>query len=146
MKTTASVEIEHSIETVFRYTNEEVPQWSLTVIEDRPTNDLRGLGATFLCVTEEHGRRMEFDGEVTLWDPPHRSAVELIGKQFDISAEYLFEDLSGRTRVTQHSSVRFKGFTKMLMLIVGPLIAKQGLDAVNRELQSLKAKLESQTH
>ena len=85
---------------------------------------------------------MEFDGVTTLWEPPTKSAISLTGKSFDIDAEYRFEDFNGRTRVTQESTVRGKGVTKIIFFLFGWLMNKQGSKAVSRELESLKKKLE----
>ena len=143
MHTTASIEIDRPIDEVFTYTNEKVAEWSLTVVEDTLIEEKDGVGTTFLCVTEEKGRRMEFQGLVTVWEPPTRSAITLTGKMFDIDAEYRFEDLGGRTRVTQESTVYGKGFVKVMFFLFGWLMKKQGREAVNHELESLKSKLES---
>ena len=70
MHSTVSIEIDRPIDEVFTYTNEKVAEWSLTVVEDEPIQDTGGVGTTFRCVTEDHGRRMEFHGVVTHWDPP----------------------------------------------------------------------------
>ncbi len=86
---------------------------------------------------------MEFQGVVTIWEPPTKSVINLTGKSFDIEAEYRFEDLNRRTRVTQESTVSGKGFVKIMFFLFGWLMKKQGCDAVRRELDSLKTKLES---
>lgn len=142
MHSIASVEIDRPIDEVFTYTNEKVDEWSLTVVKDEVIEDKDGVGTTFLCVTEEKGRRMDFQGVVTVWEPPNRSAISLTGKSFDIEAEYRFEDLGGRTRVTQESNVSGKGFVKLVFLLFGWLMNKQGCKAVNNELESLKRHLE----
>jgi hypothetical protein len=67
----------------------------------------------------------------------------LTGKQFDIEAEYRFEDLNGRTRVTQESTVSGKGFVRIVFFLFGWLMNKQGCNAVMKELESLKKKLET---
>ena len=143
MQTCVSIDIACPIETVFRYTNEKVEDWSLTVIEDQPTNDLRGVGATFRCVTEDHGCRMEFQGEVTAWSEPTQSSIQMIGERFDIEVDYAFEKIGERTRVTQTSRVQPKGIMKIVLFFIGWIMAKQGCEAAEKELQSLKAKLES---
>lgn len=143
MQTCVSIDIACPIETVFRYTNEKVEDWSLTVIEDQPTNDLRGVGATFRCVTEDHGCRMEFQGEVTAWSEPTQSSIQMIGERFDIEVDYAFQKIGDGTRVTQTSRVQPKGIMKILLFFIGWIMAKQGCDAAEKELQSLKAKLES---
>ena len=143
MHSQASIEIDRPIDEVFDYTNKHVAEWSLTVVEDEVIEDKDGVGTTFRCVTEERGRRMEFAGLVTLWEPPTKSAISLTGKSFDIEAEYRFEDLNGRTRVTQESTVHGKGLFKIMLFLFGWLMNKQGCKAVNYELESLKSKLES---
>ena len=143
MHSLASVEIDRPIDEVFVYTNEKVAEWSLTVVEDETIEDKGGVGTTFRCVTEERGRRMEFDGIVTAWEPPTRSAIQLTGKSFDIEAEYRFEDLDGRTRVTQESTVSGKGFVRIVFFLFGWAMNKQGCKAVSNELESLKQKLEA---
>ena len=143
MHSLASIEIDRPIGEVFTYTNDHVAEWSLTVVEDEVIEDKQGAGTTFRCVTEDNGRRMEFQGIVTVWEPPTRSAINLIGKSFDIDAEYRFEDLDGRTRVTQESTVYGKGFVRIMFALFGWLMNKQGCKAVTKELESLKDKLES---
>ena len=44
-------------------------------VEDEVIEDKNGVGTTFRCVTEERGRRMVFQGVVTLWEPPTKSAI-----------------------------------------------------------------------
>ncbi|MEM7477882.1 MAG: SRPBCC family protein [Planctomycetota bacterium] len=143
MHSTASVEIDRPIDEVFEYTNGKVAEWSRTVVEDEVIEDKGGVGDTFRCVTEENGQRMEFHGTTTAWEPPKRSAIQLIGDSFDIQAEYRFEDLNGRTRVTQESDVSGKGFTRVMFFLIGWLLTKQGCKAAQSELESLKEKLES---
>jgi hypothetical protein len=142
MHSLASIEIDRPIDEVFTYTNEKVAEWSLTVVEDEVIEDKNGVGTTFRCVTEEKGRRMDFQGVVTLWEPPTKSAISLTGKIFDIEAEYRFEDLNGRTRVTQESTVSGKGFVKIMFFLFGWFMNKQGCKAVANELESLRRKLE----
>lgn len=143
MHNQASIEIDRPIGEVFAYTNDKVAEWSLTVVEDEVIDEKNGVGTTFRCVTEERGQRMDFDGIITLWEPPTKSAINLIGKSFDIVAEYRFEDLNGRTRVTQESTVNGKGFVRVMFFLFGWLMNKQGCEAVKKELESLKMKLES---
>lgn len=140
-----SIEIDQPIQHVFEYTNNNVAEWSLTVVEDVPLETMSdgGVGSTFRCVTEERGQRMEFEGIVTRHDPPTASAVNLVGQQFDIDVLYLFEDLGGRTRVTQVSVVQPKGLLmKLFFTVIGPFMKKSSCEATDRELASLKRHLE----
>ncbi|MCL4206792.1 MAG: SRPBCC family protein [Pirellulaceae bacterium] len=146
MKQQMSVEIERPIEEVFEYTNKHVAEWSLTVVENVVTDEKpEGVGTAFCCITEDHGRRMEFQGVVTRHEPPTASAVHLTGQFFDIDAEYLFEDLGGRTRVTQRSSVAPKGFIRIFFFLFGWLVTRAGCKAQENELNNLKRLLEQRT-
>ena len=62
MLTEISVEIDRPIEEVFEYTNNNVVEWSTTVVEDEVIDEKpEVVGTTFLCVTEENGRQMDLE-------------------------------------------------------------------------------------
>ena len=143
MKSHAAIEIDKPIDEVFPRTNEDVATWSLTCVEDELLEDKDGVGTTFRIVTEERGRRMDFDGVVTKWEPPTLSGVYLTGKQFDIDVDYVFEDLGGRTRVSVSSVVTGKGLFKLMLAVMGVFFRKSGCDAQSRELESLKSYCET---
>lgn len=139
MQNEASVEIDRPSDEVFRLTNNHVAEWSIVVVENEVLDEKpEGVGTTFRTVTEDHGKRMEFQGVVTRHDPPHASAIRMTGDAFDIEAEYTFEDISGRTRVTQKSTVTGKGFFKVFMALFGWLMDKSSCKALEKELDSLK--------
>ena len=139
MQTTMSVEIDRPINEVFDYTIHNVAEWSIIVVKDEVIDEKpEGVGTTFRVTTEEKGRRMEFEGLVTRHEPPTAHAVLMKGNQFDIEAEYLFEDLGGRTRVTQRSTVHGKGFVKVIFFLFGWLMKKSGCNALENELLNLK--------
>ena len=81
---------------------------------------------------------MEFEGLVTRHESPTAHAVLMKGNQFDVEAEYLFEDLGGRTRVTQRSTVHGKGFVKVIFFLFGWLMKKSSSNALENELLNLK--------
>jgi polyketide cyclase/dehydrase/lipid transport protein len=144
MQTAMSVEINRPIEEVFDYTINNVAEWSVIVVKDEVIDKKpEGVGTTFRVTTEERGRRMEFDGIVTRHEPPTVHAVLMKGKQFDIAAEYFFEDLGGRTRVTQRSKVHGKGLVKVVFFLVGWLMTRSSRKAVEQELSNLKRLIET---
>lgn len=144
MRNEASVVIGCPIDEVFRLTNQHVADWSLVVTESRTTSEsAEGVGTTFHLVTEENGRRMEFEGVVTRYEPPRYSAVRLHGPMFDIDAEYLFTEVPEGTEVTQRSLVTGKGFFRIFLRVVGCLFSRSGRKAQLRELNSLKNFCES---
>ncbi len=145
MKTVASVEIDRPIGEVFEYTITGVAEWSTVVVSDEVVEEKPGMvGTTFRTTTSEKGREMVFEGVVTDHRPPRGHAVSMVGQHFDIEAEYEFEDLGGRTRVTQRSEVRAKGFLKVLFALLGPLMAKPNRRAAEGELANLKRILEAE--
>ena len=139
MQNTGSIEIDRPIEEVFRLANEHIAEWSNVVVEDEAIDEKpEGVGTTFRTVTEESGARLEFQGVVTQHEPPFASAVRLVGEPFDIDTSFRFEDLGGRTRVTQQATVTGKGYIKLLMFLAGPFVRKSNCKAQNDELESLK--------
>ena len=140
MRTEGSVEIDRAIEDVFRLTNDDVSRWSQVVIEDEVIEKRPGnIGTTFRSVTEDRGRRMEFLGTLTQYEPPTFSAVHLVGEMFDLDVEYLFEDLGeGKTKVTQRSNVAAKGLIKFFFLLWGWAMRGSSRRALQVELQNLK--------
>ena len=144
MQNSTSVVIDRKIDDVFRLTIDHVAQWSIIVIEDEVIEaHPDGVGTTFRTVTEDHGQRMEFAGVVTRHEPPHVHTIQMTGPQFDIEAEYLFEDLAGRTRVTQRAKVTGKRFFRLFMMLFGWMMKRSHSKASELEMQSLKKFCES---
>lgn len=139
VRSEGSVEIDRPIDEVFRLTNDRVAEWSIVVVENEVLDEKpEGVGTTFRTVTEDHGKKMEFQGIVTRHDPPHASSIKMTGDVFDIEVDYKFEDLSGGTRVTQISNVTGKGFFKVFMFLFGWMMNKSSCKALENELDSLK--------
>lgn len=144
MRSQISVEIDRPVDVVFRLTIERVAEWSIVVVEDEVIAETpEVVGTTFRTVTEDHGKRMEFQGVVTRHDPPRLHAIELTGELFDIESEYRFEDLATGVRVTQATSVTGKGFFRLFMLAFGWLLKGSHCKASEEELASLKRFCES---
>lgn len=143
MQSEASVEIYRPIEDVFEFTNDHFVEWSLTVVEDTVINETPDrVGTTFKCVTESRGQRMEFSGEVTRWERPHVSAINLVGDSFDIQAAYFFEATDDGTRVTQKAVISPKGFLKVVFFLFGWMMGKASCNEAQKELDNLKRVLE----
>lgn len=146
MITTGNIEIDKPIGEVFDYTVNNVPEWSNTVVEEKVIEQTPdGVGSRFHVVTRDPGgKSMEFDGTVTLNQRPTAQTVVMIGKQFEIEAAYTFEDIGGRRRVDLTSIVTPKGFVmKLMFFVVGGLGKRAGCKALEKELASLKEKVEA---
>ena len=143
MQSEISVEIDAPIEQVFDYALNNTTEWSTLIVEDEAISETpEVVGSKFRIVTEEKGRRMEFDGEVTHYDAPNLSRIYLKNKMFDLDVEYRFEDLGGRTRLTQNSIVHPHGFVKVMMSLMGWAMKKSSCESNANELNRLKQKLE----
>jgi len=145
MRNEVSVEIDRPIEEVFRLTNEHIAEWSIVVVEDEVLDKKTdgGVGTTFRTVTENRGKRMEFMGVVTRHEPPHACAVHMTSDMLDIETEFTFQDLSGRTRVTQNASVTGRGYYKLFMFLFGWIMNKSNCESSVNELNNLKKFCES---
>jgi hypothetical protein len=144
MQTEMSVEIDRPIEEVFDYTTNNVAEWCSVVLEDEVIDKKpEGVGTTFRVVAQDGGHRMELQGIITRHKPPTAHAVLMKGKQVNIEAEYFFEDLGGRTRVTQRSTVNGKGFVKVMFFLFGRFMRKSSCNALEKELSNLKRLIET---
>ena len=145
MESSVSVDINRPLPEVFRYTNENVSDWSITVVENEVLEETpEKVGSRFRMLTQDRGRQMEMTGEVTRYEENRLSEVFMVGQGFEISALYIFEDLgNGVTRVTETAKVHPKGVAKIFFFLFGWLMKKSSCDALQNELESLKEKLES---
>ncbi len=146
MYTEGSVEVDRPIDEVFKLTIEHVADWSTIVVEDVVLDEKPiGVGTTFRTITEENGKRMEFQGVVTRHEPPHLHAVTMTGDSFDMDVAYFFESIDGGgTRVTQKADIAGKGFVKVVFFAVGWLMKKQSCNEVNKQLNGLRRFCEEQ--
>lgn len=139
MKHQVSIEIDAPIELVFDCANDDIAEWSPTVLEDKVVKETPEIvGTTFHMVTQERGKEMEFDGTVTRYDRPHVSAIRMTNPSFDIESTFSFEALSeNRTRVVQDATAEGKGFFRVVMFVMGLFMGK-GCKAAETELACLK--------
>ena len=146
MKFTSSIEIDRPIAEVFDYANNHVVEWSPTVVDDTVIEEKPGhVGTTFRIVMQDHrGRKNEFVGEVTKWQEPAQCSIVMRGIMGEIDVDNEFEDLGGtRTRMTQNSLIRPKGFFKVMFFLLGWTMRKSGCKAHKDELVGLKTSLEA---
>lgn len=146
MKNTYSIDIERPREQVFAFLDDDenlpkmVPNLvDQGVIEETPEK----VGTTFWHVYEEKGRRMKMTGVVTEHRPPERMAVKLDGAFFGLEVTYELEALGPTsTRLTQHSEARFKHVFKLMGLIFGAKMEREGKQAQVECFATMKALIE----
>ena len=130
MKGTYSIDIERPREDVFAFLDDPdnlpkiVPNLAdHGIIEETPEK----VGTTFWHVYEEKGRKMKMTGVVTEHKPPEVMAVEMDGAMFGLIVRYDLEALSPTsTRINQYSEARFKHVFKLMGLLFGKKMEKEG--------------------
>ena len=128
MHNSFTIDIDAPPATVFKwiYEAERNKQWLPNLVDARLVHEEPGhIGNRFHQVYVENGRRIEMDGIVIAFEQDRHLACEIKGP-FDLSVDYRLEDLGGgRTRVTQHSTLRFRGmFMKLIGTLLGPMMRK----------------------
>lgn len=145
MQSEMSVTIHRPIKAVFAFATTKVAEWSTIVVEDEVVEELNGggVGTTFHVVTEERGKRMDFDSVLTLHEPPTRCCSVMPGQYFDIETDMRFEELDGGTRVSQIASVKGKGSTRVMFATFGWLMNKSSCNSMENEMENMKRIMEA---
>ena len=141
MKNSYSIEIDAPPERVFRWLNdaERAMKWVPNIVENEDLEVTENrIGSTFRQVFLENGRRIEMHGVVTGYERDRRLTCEMNGDAFDLFVDYRLEDLKGRTRLTQDSVVQFKGFFKMIVVIMAPFMKKSSMKQLEDCFSKLK--------
>lgn len=102
-----------------------------------------GLGSRFHNVWRLLGRRMEADAEVTLWDPPYRSAVRALDGPFRAEGSYLLEEEADGTRFVWRLDAA-SGFGGLFGRVTDAAVARVASKHVQAGLESLRTILEEQ--
>ncbi len=146
MKGTYSIDIECSREQVFAFLDDEknLPKIVPTLVDQGIINETpEKVGSTFWHVYEEKGRRMKMTGVVTEHSPPERMAVKLDGAFFGLEVTYELKQLSPTsTRLTQHSESRFKHVFKLMGLLSGKKMEREGKQAQAEIFARMKTVIE----
>ena len=149
MKNTYSIEIDAPPADVFYFleNGERLTEWLPNLIEHEDLEITENkVGSTARQVFLEGGRRMEMMGTTTAYEANRRLAAEVSGKAFDLMVDYKLEDLNGRTRVTQDSEVRFKGFLRFLGPVMILFTKKSAQNHLEETFGKLKALAEARAN
>ena len=130
MKGSYSIDIDRPREAVFAWLDDEANLPKMVpnlvdqgILEETPEK----VGTTFWHVYEENGRRMKMTGVVTEHRAPERMAVKMDGAMFGLEVLYELEELGpDSTRLTQFSDARFKHVFKLMGLLFGKKMEKEG--------------------
>jgi len=146
MRGTYSIDIERPRERVFAFLDDEenLPKMVPNLVDHGVVNETpEKVGTTFWHVYEEKGRRMKMTGVVTEHRPPERMAVKLDGAFFGLEVTYELEELGlASTRLTQLSEARFKHVFKLMGLLFGKKMEREGKQAQVENFARMKALIE----
>lgn len=117
---------------------ENLPKWNYAIEETRKTSDGPvGVGTTYRQVRSVPTRSEE-TLRVTEMHPDRRLAVHGDLGPFVATLSYEFEDVGGRTRLTNTADLEGRGLTKL----AGPIVSGRVREAVAANLGVLKQLLE----
>ncbi|MDY6912581.1 MAG: SRPBCC family protein [Chloroflexota bacterium] len=140
MKFACTVDINSTPEKVFSWIDnpEKAKLWITSVSETEYLHQTPEIiGTTFRETVEENGRGTELHGVITDYRPNRLIAFHLSGDYNIVDVEYRLAEINGLTRLTLDSNIRFRSFTKVIMLITGPLFKRR----IRRQLQEEFARL-----
>lgn len=101
------------------------------------TGEPIGQGSKFLV----EDRRGEHDVTIVGFDRPERIEWALTGKQMDVAIEYAFTETAGSTTAVGTFEARPKGFMKVLLPLLMPLIKRD----IAKQHVNFKSHCEAQT-
>ena len=120
--------------------SQRVMQWCPHIVEQEDlTTTEDKVGSTFRQVYDEKGRKMEFFGTVIAYEENRRLAITTEGDSFGLDVEYILEPIESGTRITQNTSVAFKGFWKLIGPPMMFFMKKSGVKQVEEDLGRLEA-------
>jgi carbon monoxide dehydrogenase subunit G len=146
MKIVNSVDINARPEVVFPWISdpEKAMVWQTSVSKGEIIHETPGVvGTTFRETVEEEGQGTELEGVITNYVPNREMSFHLEGIYNSADVTFSLEDVDGRTRVEQRADVQFKGITRIMSLIMGPVFKKNVSAQMKKEFMKLKELCES---
>jgi uncharacterized membrane protein len=138
----ASVTVNRPIEEVFPFMmdNQNALQWQSGLLEARATNDVSGVGRTWVDVVQVLGRRIEVAFELIEYDPERAVGFKSMSGPMPLAGRYAFEPNGAGTQVTFTLQAEPGGFFKL----AEPLVARSTQRQWETNLANLKDLLEQQ--
>ena len=136
----ASVTINRPLEEVFRFmtNHQNALQWQSGLLEARVTNDVVGVGKTWVDVVQFLGRRIEIASELTEFEPLRVVGFKSTSGPIPLEGRYAFEPDGAGTKVTFTLQGEAGGFFKL----AEPIVARSTQRQWETNLANLKDLLE----
>lgn len=97
------------------------------------------VGTTFRETVEEGGQGTDLLGVITDYLPDELIAFHLDGQFNVVDVAYRLEEAGGCTRLTQSANVRFKGFVRVMSLLMGSKFKQNIMNQSQKEFAKLKS-------
>ena len=136
----ASVTVNRPLEEVFRFMtdNRNALQWQSGLLEARVTNDVVGIGKTWVDIVQVLGRRIEIASELTEFEPLRTVGFKSTSGPIPLEGRYAFEPDGAGTKVTFTMQGEAGGFFKL----AEPIVARSTQRQWETNLANLKDLLE----
>ena len=136
----ASVTVNRPLEEVFRFMTDtqNALQWQSGLLEARVTNDVVGIGKTWVDVMQFLGRRIEIASELTEFEPLRTVGFKSTSGPIPLEGRYSFEPDGGGTKVSFTMQGEPGGFFKL----AEPIVARSTQRQWDTNLANLKDLLE----
>jgi carbon monoxide dehydrogenase subunit G len=116
------------------------PKWQNNFVSSEWTSEGPvGVGSTQRAVSRFLGRELETTAEITVWDPPNRTAFKLPEGQIQLEATTTYESKGDGTQITISGVGETGGFFKLAEGLVGNQLQKQ----LDTNFSALKLLLEA---
>jgi hypothetical protein len=141
-KVEANVVINCPLAEVFQFmsVNENALQWQSSLLETRLTNDVQGVGKTWIDTIQFLGRRMETPFQLTDWQLNQKIAFQSTGGPIPMQGRYSFAPNGTGVQVTFLLTGEPGGFFKLAEPVLMRLLQRQW----DTNLANLKDVLEAQ--
>ena len=136
----ASVTVNRPLEEVFRFmtNHQNALQWQSGLLEARVTNDVVGVGKTWVDVMQVLGRRIEIASELTEFEPLRVVGFKSTSGPIPLEGRYAFEPDGAGTKVAFTLQGEAGGFFKL----AEPIVARSTQRQWETNLANLKDLLE----
>jgi len=136
----ASMTVNRPLEEVFRFmtNHQNALRWQSGLLEARVTNDVVGVGKTWVDVVQVLGQRIEIASELTEFEPLRAVGFKSTSGPIPLEGRYAFEPDGAGTKVTFTLQGEAGGFFKL----AEPIVARSTQRQWETNLANLKDLLE----
>ena len=141
MKIANSIEIHATRQVVFSWLEapDRAKHWMTSVSKTEMISETpERIGTTFRETVEENGRGTELHGVITDFVPNRRLSFHLEGKYNTVDVTYALQESGQDTLLSQTADVHFKGWLRIMGILLAPAFKKKVLDQAKTEFAALK--------